>query len=449
METLGSNNKIVGLVEKWVMPVTVVVFLLHYSILKHRFDGFISDLKTYLLVVIGILFVINLITYAKKNGLKNLPVSKWTITFLVIFFVIRCISIIKCDFDYSVIKEVFYEGIFLVAISQYTVTEKMNMKMVAACFIVCVTMMNVLNIWSYHYAVIHAEAGDNIMTWLSQFVNPVINRGAIYTNSNTGGILTGISLLMSLLFIKDNRKNFIWIVPVWLIGIYSLYLLFARSSYVAFAAALISIVLLIFFEKMSPRTLTILSMVAGLCVTGIICSYILFNNWNGNTTFTDTETQINTVTSGRYKIWEDILISHEGKWILGLGSYELEINDRNEYLLNQHIESGGEESDFVPTIYHTHNAYIGVFVYTGIFAGIIFFIILGNKILNAYTLRGKKSNRWTSIVLASILIYIFFINIVEPYFIGKRHIEFLLLLIILAWNIPDQKERKIYEGCYK
>ncbi len=102
------------------------------------------------------------------------------------------------------------------------------------------------------------------------------------------------------------------------------------------------------------------------------------------------------------------------------------------------MAAGGSEEEFVPTILHLHNGYMSVMMYGGIFAFVLFILIIIDKVFEARSLRyfeqGTGVRRKESIVVAALVIYFLVINLVEPYFTGRRHIEFLLMMILLAWN---------------
>ncbi len=441
---LENSNTIMKFVEKWIMVVTVVVFLMHYTILKTYYGDVISDIKTYLLVAIGLLFIIKFLVAEKNQKLewikrKNIFIP--SIVLLIIYFIFRAITIVICDFEYSVIKTVAYEGIFLIAFSKWTVTKNMKFKNIAVCFMVFVTLANIVNIWSFHYFTsnpLYSYSSNDLMLYLADF-NPATNRGIIYTNPNTGGILSGMALIISFWFISKNRfKRFILMIPFWLITIYSMYILNARSSYLAILIAFASMVVLIVCKKLKPYILVTMCFILCTCITLCVYGFINYNLQDNNASLSDIENQINIETTGRYQVWQDATIAHSDKLFFGTGSYELELKERNDYLKENFIDAGGSEKDFVPTILHLHNGYLSVMMYSGLFAFMLFVFIIIDKIFEAKALKFANSK---SIILAALLIYFLIINIVEPYFTGRRHIEFLFMMIILSWD-KDLEERE-------
>lgn len=445
-------RKIIFAFERWLPIITVIVFVLHYTILKTYFNGIISDIKTYLLLLMGILFIVELTAFLKRDGLKQIINDRKIVIIIVllgIFFVIRGITIIALDFEYSVIKEVVYEGIFLVAISQLTITKQFDFNLMAKWYITVITLINVLNIFTYEYTLYYLNSGQSanrLIMFFMQF-DPVVNIGVMYTNSNTGGILTGIALLMSMLLFHKNAKykRLIVFVLVWIIGIYSMYILFARSSYVAFVVAIVAMIILAICKRMKPDRVVLLCLICCVGVTAVLYATILDNYDKNGVNFTDNEQKINSLLSGRYEIWQDVIVANETNWLTGIGSYELEFEQREAYIieksgLEEQVNDGAEIK-----IMHIHSGYLGVATYAGLVGAIIFFIILGYKIYMAPVLRYTDKERCKSVIFAGILIYMLLINLIEPYFIGKRHVEFLLMMIILAWNTPNKGESALDE----
>ena len=432
-------DRVLAFFEKWLPVFAIVVFMMHYTMLKNYCDATISALKTYILLAIGVLFVINFIRSSKNEKLewikkKNIGIPSLLI--VVLFFLIRFITLAKCGFDNDVFREIVFEGIFLVAFSSFTITKNTDYKLVILVFVNICVILNVLNLISYKMAIDISYSGELYSSFgeiLIQF-DPIVNKGVIYTNSNTGGVLSGLALLMSLLFIKKrNKKTYIYVITIWLINISSMYILFARSSFVAIIVSLLSIAALILIKRMNPVMLVNICLVSCVLVAIGIFVFIQINLRDG-IMLSSNEDKINMVTSGRYQVWQDAAISHNGNYVLGMGSYENEIDERNAYLEKKHVEEAGNTTNFIPTILHLHSGYFGVFYYTGIIGFVLFFLILIDKIIAAKVLKPSYNGRKEAIIFASILIYLLMINLVEPYFIGKRHIEFLLMILIFSFN---------------
>ncbi len=141
------------------MVAAVVIFVAHYTILKTYYNGLIADMKTYILLVIGLLFAVNFIRAPRQEKIdwirrKNIFVPSMVL--IVLYFIARAVTIVLCDFDYSVIKTVVYEGIFLVAILRWTATDNMKFSDIAICIMVLITVINILNLLSFHYFMANA-----------------------------------------------------------------------------------------------------------------------------------------------------------------------------------------------------------------------------------------------------------------------------------------------------
>ena len=233
-------------------------------------------------------------------------------------------------------------------------------------------------------------------------------------------------------------RRFTVLIPFWLIILYSMYILNARSSYVAIFASFAGIILLLAVKRLKPHVLVTICLVCCVCVTAGIYGFIQYNLQDGDTALSAAESQVNAMTTGRYQVWQDAVVSHADQWAFGAGSYEREIDERNAYLEEKFVAAGGNGNQFVPTILHLHNGYLSVMMYGGIFAFVLFILIIIDKVFEARSLRyferGTGVRRIESIVVAALVIYFLMINLVEPYFTGRRHIEFLLLMILLAWN---------------
>ena len=437
-------DKTMKFIERWIMVAAVVIFIAHYTILKTYYDSTIGAMKTYVLLAIGLLFVVNFIRAPRQEKIdwirrKNIFVPSMVL--IVLYFIARAVTIVLCDFDYSVIKTVVYEGIFLVAISRWTATDNMKFSDIAICIMVLITVINILNLLSFHYFMANAVSdysGNSLMTYMAGFT-PEINRGIMYTNPNRGGILSGLALVLSLWFVRKNKKKWlILLIPFWILNLYSMYILDCRNSNVAIFVALVSMVLLFAVKRLKPHVLVTICLICCVCVTAGIYGLIQYNLQDGDTTLSVTESQINAMTTGRYQIWQDAVASHADQWAFGAGSYEREIDERNAYLEERFVAAGGSEGQFVPTTLHLHNGYLSVMIYGGIFATALFIFIIVDKLFGAKSLRyGEdiyKFERIEAIVIAGMIIYFLMINLAEPHFIGKRHLDFLLIMVAMAWN---------------
>lgn len=441
-------NKAIDVVENVIVILSVVIFTLNYNIVGVLKSSVFSPLKNIIMIAIFLLFIYRFFTVSKEER-KEWFTDKFffvpSFVWLLMFFAVRLIAFISSGFDYGVAREVFFEFVFLVAICRWTVGKNVRFEIAAAVFIFINLITNIGNTYCVHVIADNFNGNDfnkPVMDFISELstylpYGPKYNNAVLYVNPNSAGIMTGFAIIISLIFWKYSK-----IRPViFIYWIYSLYVMIQYDSRGAVLSFLVSVIVMILMKVVkwvTPKRAVVFCMIISACTASAVYIFIGYNLTDGDKNFTQTEEQVNMLSTGRYKIWQDCYISHIDEKLFGEGSPAIEKETRNQYLLEEHIETYGSEDGFVKTNFSVHNGYLATVFITGWLGFILFLIIMADKICKAKVLSYNKN---LSMVIASIVIYTLIVSNFEALLVTSRYYTVLMSFIVLAWD-KDPKERE-------
>lgn len=434
-------NKAIDVIENIIVILSVVIFTLNYNIVGVLKSSIFSPLKNIIMIAIFLLFIYRFFSVSpqeRKKWITDKFLLVPNFVWMVLFFIVRLTSFISSGFEYGIAREIFFEFIFLVAICRWTVGKNVRFDIAAAVFIAINLITNIVN--TYFVNVIKDNFNGNdfnesIMGFISNLstyssYGSEYNNAVLYVNPNSAGIMTGLAIIISLIFWK-----YIKIRPViFIYWIYSLYIMLqydSRGALLSFAVVLIMMILMKTLKCVTPKRAVVFCMIISACAASAVYFFIGYNLTDGDKTFTQTEEHINMLSTGRYKIWQDCYISHIDKKLFGEGSPNIEKETRNQYLLEEHIEIYGNKEGFVKTNFSVHNGYLATIFVTGWLGFILFLIIMTYKIYKAKILSANKN---FSIIMAAIIIYTFMVSNFEALLITSRYYTVIMSFIILAWD---------------
>lgn len=333
-----------------------------------------------------------------------------------IVFLVRMITFIKGGCSYDTAREIFFEFVFLVCMCPWTVTGKVNLKLNIIIFILINLAMNLMH--------------------------SILNVEIVYSNPNTGGIMTALAVLLSLIFIKkDNWRRWVCLSIYWVYSVYEMIGFEARSAEVSIVVSVTAILFMTLCRKLNPKVIVCACFVLSLILTAGIYGYINYNLKDMDKNFTETEAQINLISSGRYKIWQDAVVSHENTMLWGVGSPKEEKQIRNDYLRKNFISSGGNSEEYVPTTFSLHNGYLSTIFVNGWVGYILMTLILIHKIYLSESFKGYDRYIWRNrpIILAAVVIYCLMICHFEAMLLSCRYFTWLIIVIILSADAEKDK----------
>lgn len=356
---------------------------------------------------------------------------------VIVYLGIRCVLFALQGSNHYIFGSIIYETAFLLLICRWTVGSYQKAKKIFVSFIGFNFVMNLLSVglvicmgklsgWGIDLAVYHEIPGYMEM-------NPY---AGLFLNPNNAGIMTAMALCLSLLVMKtanNGRKYPGWKIPG--MGIYvlfSLYMLYrygCRSADVGLITVLLVYGLVKAFKWDKKRVLQICLAAVLLCNAALLAVIA-----SGADETSERIAAINILSSGRYKLWKDgyHTASSADAWLLGQGSNELELENRNVYLRDKWISEGNDETLYVEEILGLHSGYLSILFNAGIICFALFVVILWQKI-GRMPFRNKDN--WYLIV-----IFAFTVNLFESLLIMNRSYVCFLMMIVLAMG--DMKETK-------
>lgn len=441
-----KQNKMTWL--DWVQNIliisAVVIFTLNYTIVGVVKGGWFSPLKNLVMIGIFMLFVYRFFTVSKAERKQwftqkflRVPSFVW----LLAYFIVRCICFAVNGFQYGIAREIFFEFVFLVAICPWTVGPRVRFDIIAWIFCGINLVMNLANTYCCHVLkAFFAEGGSDpvnggilgFLTHLKSFLpyGAEYNLAPIYSNPNSQGIMTGMAILLSFLLVRKS-KTIVLFVVYWLYTFYALYEGGSRGAMVGLIFAVLSIGILKVFRKISPKILiTVCLLLCTLAAVGIY-GFIDYNLKDGDINFTETEIQINNVSTGRYLIWQTCYRSHQDTKLLGVGDATIEKKIRNEQMRNDYIGNYGTDEGFIPTTFSVHNGYLATIFIAGWIGLILFIVILLDKIWKSKSLCKQGNRRF---IIAGIIIFVLMVSNFEALLITSRYYTVLIMFLLLVWD---------------
>lgn len=446
-----KQNKMTWL--DWVQNIliisAVVIFTLNYTIVGVVKGGWFSPLKNLVMIGIFMLFVYRFFTVSKAERKQwftqkflRVPSFVW----LLAYFIVRCICFAVNGFQYGIAREIFFEFVFLVAICPWTVSPRVRFDFIAWVFCGINLVMNLVNMYACHVLKIFFENGGSepveggfigFLTHLKIY-SPNgcdYNLTPMYSNPNSAGIMTGLAILLSFLFVR-LKPRFVVLAIYWA---YSLYALYASGSRGAMLSFFISVICLAILQISSKDVLKILLAVCLLICTIAaigIYGFIGYNNSQMQNT-SSIEERINLMSAGRYTIWKNCYFAHNDKWLLGEGSATLEKKTRNDQLREEYVSNYGTEEGFQATTFSVHNGYLATIFITGWLCFILFIVILLDKVTKSRALHFRHQQ---GKVLAAIIVYVLMISNFEALLITSRYYTVLIMFLILAWDQSNKEK---------
>ena len=159
-------------------------------------------------------------------------------------------------------------------------------------------------------------------------------------------------------------------------------------------------------------------------------------------TYEPFEQSLDSMSSGRYRIWKEAIMVQGENPLFGVGNLKTEREERMELVHEMNADSIRETGKGIPEGYLSvcgmgiHNGYMGLISATGILGFILFISILIRTILRSGSL---SKDKWYLL-----LVFIFTINCFESLFIiGRFYGVFLMFLVLETdMNNMDKKSKK-------
>lgn len=357
--------------------------------------------------------------------------------FVIVYLGIRCVLFALHGFDHYILGSIIYETTFLLLICRWTVGSYEKVKKIFIVFIGFNLVMNLLSAGSVIFMETLSKWGVVLSMYheTSGYMEAYPYAG-LFLNPNNAGIMTAMALCLFLFMLKaahGSKKYPIWeIIGMGIYILFSLYMLYqygCRSADIGLIAVLLVYGLAKVSKWNKKRFLQI-------CLIGVIlCNVVLLAVIaSGADETSERIAAVNTLSTGRYKIWNDgyHTAMDTESWLLGQGSNELELENRNAWLKEQWIAAGYDASQYVETTLGLHSGYLSILFNAGIICSILFVIILWQKIGR---MRFRSESSWYLVVVFALAV-----NLFESLLIMNRSYVCFLMMIVLAMG--DTEEMK-------
>lgn len=396
-QVIGVNDRVLVVLT----PVLLVCFMMHFIIVGRN---------------------------EKKNFLKENAI-------IIIYLFVRGIALIIDGINTYTLGSIMYETVFLLFICRWTVGDYSNSKKCFGIFIVLNLIVNIMSFIVVAFPEFITLLGVDLTIYHENvWYMSMDPYAALYLNPNTAGIMTAMALIIFLAMGNKSdirtasmAKKLTYIAYI-VFTVFMIYKYGCRSAIVGLILV-VGAYIVVRVLKVDKRKVVQVVFVAIIVSNIGMVGYISINNSDT----INTEGMINAISSGRYKIWNDAYhtANYSEAWLLGHGSNETELENRNAYLEKQWVESGQNSDTYVSTTLGIHNGYLGVLFNTGIIAFVLFVIIMLRKIRHMKYLEGY----W---YLA--IIFVLVVNNFESMIIMNKFYTCFLMMIILCMNTAKESQ---------
>jgi len=430
--TFEPNPKI-ELLKKIMLITYVVLETLYKTIFGKYLAVEMERLQCVAGAVLACLLLIEWFRLDKDNKIKW--IKRHSIVF--IYFAIRVVTFISIGMQYTMLRSVFFEGIYLLVLTELVLDYEFCKKVLFRFFILANLLLNIVNTFFYLYCNHIETMGYNISSPIYIFANTYTHVGdftwynycSMYSNPNQIGLMTGLAMVIAINYLAKEILPKCKVIT----GIYfafSAYCLIysnCSSSHIAMIAVICAFVLVTKTRRFDNKKIIITCLIC--CVFATCCVYAI-TSISDEYTENEFETELNMISTSRYTIWKDSYYSHQDEFLLGCGNMTLEKRDRYQYNLDKGNNLGLDINSSLIDYVGPHNGYIGTISCAGLLGFAAFIALLLKKINDSKSL---NQGYW---YLA--IVFILVINLFECMVPISKNFITLYMFLILAMD--DREE---------
>lgn len=411
--------------QMFLMPAMLVLLFLYNTIVNTWVGGRIETLQNLLAVIIIGIVAVNIIFNHK------IILPKWIKSnfIVLVYFVVRSITIARTDFDYSAIRSVFFECFFLIGITNFTLeTGKQN-----KYFFIFAVLEFIFTLGSlFLYYTMPLFGTEEV---LLEFTNlETQGRALLFGNTNAAGIMCAFAVILAVIYYDKNIFNKKIILIYGIYNLIAMILFGCRSANLGLIAAILALLLVSKIRFITGKKIVVASLIcAVLSLAPIYYCIFNLNDYNAYE-LTDEENIIDDISTGRYLIWKQCAMTQTSNALFGLGSLKLEQEARKELIAD--IDQDYYWKMVKSTEFGPHNGYIGMISGTGILGFTLFILTLLQMIKRC---RNLDYGRWYML-----LVFIFMINCFESLFILNRFFSCFFMFMILTGDFSGEKEQSLF-----
>lgn len=407
------------------MPFMAILFLLTNTV----FNLWINERMETIQNVLAILIVSSVIFILLKNVKLNLVPWIKNNVLVIIYFLVRIASLLNSGFEYSVIRSIFFEAFFLIGICKYILNPLKRRNIYITFFLWFDFIIVSLSILIFILMPYIGKEGQEILITYTYYKESA--KASLFSNINTAGILSGFSIIFSMVLYNQNAYNK---KVLCFFGVYNtcaMVFFGTRSAYIGVVFTLIFWLIKAIKKSIDCKKLTIASLCLMMACLIPIYGMIGYYESKESLSYEPIEEKVSLVSSFRYSIWKECYIVQQENLLLGEGSLALEQKARAD-LIDNYEEDEIDIRYFIASDLGPHNGYIGMISGTGWLGFLAFIAILIQRIRRSKSL---ESGNWYLL-----LIFFFAINCFESLFILNRFFICFYMFLILEsdWEKGDE-----------
>ena len=405
------------------MPLMAVTFILFNTVINKWIGERIETLQNLVAICILLILACNLLSEPKRVLLPWLRTNY----LVMVYFVVRGISLLQSGFEYGVIRTIFFEVFFLIGICSITLQK--SKKIYISMFIWLELIFSASSLILYYSRSFFGAGFENFLTeytYLDKSGNALM-----FANPNTAGIMAGFSIVLAVILYGRSRYSNGFLLFFGIFNAAALLMFGCRSADVGVLAVIGFVMLQKIFSKINGKKIAVISLL--LCIMTLIPIYglITYHESKAPLSYTDIEEKADIISSGRYTLWKQCAITQKDSLLFGKGNLALEQQARKDFM--DSLERRWEYSYryFSAAELGPHNGYIGMISAAGWLGFGLFMAILMQRIKRAEHL---KKGRWHLM-----LVFAFVINCFESLFILNRFFTCFYMMLILETDMEEER----------
>lgn len=421
---MDSVNRLNVLVGKILMPIMAILFICTNTVLNLWIGERIETIQNLLAIVVLCVVVVDLLSPPRNN---LIPWLKGNVL-VVVYFIIRLISLWQSGFDYSVVRTIFFEVFFLIGICGFTINAVDRRNFYIKFFIWFELIISLLCFLMF-FVVPHL--GPNFQeTVVANTYYGKFPTASLFSNVNTAGIMAGFSIVLSITIYKKNILPGKFVIAFGFYNVIALIFFGARSADIGIIVVLLFIGIKYISKSGNLKRFTIIALC--LMVLTLIPIYGMIGYYESKQTlsYESIEDKLSSLSSSRYVIWKESFLIQQDNLLFGKGNLKLEQEARKE--LVDKVKPMESTRFYAATDLGPHNGYIGMISGTGWLGFLAFLAILIQRIRRSKSL---ESGNWYLL-----LIFFFAVNCFESLFILNRFFICFYMFLILEsdWEKGDE-----------
>lgn len=413
--------------SRFLMPIMAVLFVCTNTVLNLWIGERIETVQNLLAIIIVLIVAVNVLSEPKKMFFSWVKYN----AIILIYFIVRLVSLWQSGFDYSVMRTIFFEVFFILGICNCIVNCVDKRDFYIKFFIwfeLIITFLCIALFIVVPYLSASTQNTINDITYYDKFM-----QAALFSNINTAGIMAGFAILISIVIYNKNMYNKKFVVAFGVYNVIMLIFFGSRAADVGIIVVVIFMLLKKIIPKVDPKKVTCFALVLMVLSLAPLYIFIGYHESKQTLSYDALEDKLNTVSSTRYVIWKECAITQKDDLFFGKGNLKREQEARKD-LMKEFEKGAVDYRYFTTTEFGPHNGYISMISGAGILGFVLFVLILMQKIRRSKNL--EKSNWYL------LLIFIFTINCFESLFILNRFFTCFYMFLILESDWESTEVQK-------